>query len=786
MNFIQTIIRVAAVIAALAPRESAGQSQRKIELNDVFRIRTVSDPQISPDGAWVAYTVSAVDTAEDKANSDIWMVSWDGRRQVRLTSSKANEHAPRWSPDGRYLGFLSERDDAREVEQLWLLDRTGGEAERITDLPGGVSDYAWAPGGKRVALIVSDPDPDSTASSPDSSDQTTPKPIVITRYQFKEDETGYLDRRRSHLYLFELAGRKATLLTPGEFNELWPSWSPDGRAIAFVSKRRPDFDRTNNWDLYVVEASARAAPRQLTTFEGPDMDPQWGGRAPAWSPDGKHVAYVQGGPLKLIYYAGQKLAVVPAAGGPARVITPTLDRNALSPVWTADGSSLRFLLEEDRVTHVASVPAAGGPVQRLTQGRSMVSDLAAGPDGKMVVLSSTPQVPAEIFAVEAAGLRRLSHQNDSWLRGVRLASLEEISFKSRDGTPINGFMMRPLDYRFGTRVPAVLKIHGGPVYQFSNEFDLEWQLLAAEGFAVVAANPRGSSGRGEKFSTAIYADWGNKDTEDVLAAVDHAVSAGVADPDRLGVGGWSYGGILTNQVIARDRRFKAAISGAGLSNAFTGYGTDQYVREYEAELGTPWENADVYRRVSYPFFNAHKIVTPTLFLCGDKDLNVPLINSEQMFQALKSLGRETELVIYPGESHEIKIPSYRRDRQERYLAWYKRHLLKQGTPEARSTSANTSQIHADVSVEVENHNSSDITVYLVTSGLPQRLGMVTAMSTASFAFRAQRLNTAGSIRLRALPVAGTAHTSEPILVQPGQTISWTLQTDLDTSSWTVY
>jgi dipeptidyl aminopeptidase/acylaminoacyl peptidase len=786
MTFIQSIIRAAAMIAMLAPRDSAAQSQRTVELNDVFRLRTVSDPQISPDGAWVAYTVSAVDTAEDKANSDIWMVSWDGARHVRLTSSKANERAPRWSPDGRYLGFLSERDDAREVEQLWLLNRIGGEADRITDLPGGVSDYAWAPDGKRLALIVNDPDPDSAATSEDSTHQVTPKPIVITRYQFKEDETGYLDRRRSHLYLFELAGRKATILTPGEFNEVWPAWSPDGRTIAFVSKRRPDFDRTNNWDLYVVEASAGAAPRQLTTFEGPDMDPQWGGRAPVWSPDGKHVAYVQGGPLKLIYYAGQRLALVPAAGGPARVVTPTLDRNVLSHVWTADGSSIRFLLEEDRVTHVGSVAAAGGPVQRVTQGRSTVSDLAAGPDGKMVVLSSSPQFPAEIFAVEGAVLRRLSRQNDTWLRGVRLVPVEEVSFKSRDGTPVNGFMMRPLDYRTGTKVPTVLKIHGGPVYQFSNEFDLEWQLLAAQGFAVVAANPRGSSGRGEKFSTAIFADWGNKDTEDVLAAVDHAVSAGVADPERLGVGGWSYGGILTNQVIARDRRFKAAISGAGLSNAFTGYGTDQYIREYEAELGTPWENADTYRRVSYPFFNAHKIVTPTLFLCGDKDLNVPLINSEQMYQALKSLGRETELVIYPGEAHEIKTPSYRRDRQERYLAWYKRHLMKKGAPEARSTSASTSQIHADVSVEVENHNSSDITVYLVTGGLPQRLGMVTALSTASFAFRAQRLNTAGSVRLRALPVAGIAHTSEPILVQPGQTITWTLQSDLDTSSWSVY
>ena len=786
MTCIRRIIRIAAVIAALAPRETAGQSQRKVELNDVFRLRTVSDPQISPDGAWVAYTVSAADTAEDKANSDVWMVSWDGSRQVRLTSSKANEHAPRWSPDGRYLGFLSERDDDREVEQLWLLNRTGGEADRVTDLPGGVSDYAWSPDGKRLALIASDADPDSSASSADSSQQTTPKPIVINRYQFKEDETGYLDQRRNHLYLFDLASRKATILTPGEYNELWPAWAPDGRSIAFVSKRRADFDRTNNWDLYVVEAIAGSTPRQLTTFEGPDMDPQWGGRAPVWSPDGKHLAYVQGGPLKLIYYAGQKLAVVPAAGGPARVITPTLDRNVLSPVWTADASSLRFLLEEDRVTQVASVPAAGGPVERLTQGRSAVSDLAAGRDGKMVVLSSTPQFPAELFAVEGGVLRRLSRQNDSWLRGVRLASVEEISFKSRDGTPINGFMMRPLDYRAGTRVPAVLKIHGGPVYQFSNEFDLEWQLLAAQGFAVVAANPRGSSGRGEKFSTAIYADWGNKDTEDVLAAVDHVVSAGVADPDRLGVGGWSYGGILTNQVIARDRRFKAAISGAGLSNAFTGYGTDQYIREYEAELGTPWENADTYRRVSYPFFNAHRIVTPTLFLCGDQDLNVPLINSEQMYQALKSLGRETELVIYPGQAHEITTPSYRRDRQERYLAWFRRHLLKQGAPVGRNTSANTSPIRADVSVEVENHNSSDITVYLVTSGLPQRLGMVTAMSTASFAFRAQRLNTAGSVRLRALPVAGTAHTSEPILVQPGQTITWTLQSNLDTSSWSVY
>jgi dipeptidyl aminopeptidase/acylaminoacyl peptidase len=663
----------------IAAAQTAGQ--RKLTIDDLYRLREVSGPQLSPEGGWVAYTVSVPDAEKDRADKDVWMTSWDGRKNLRLTTSKSSEYAPRWSPDGRYLAFLSDRDDPREVAQVWLLDRAGGEAERITDLPGGVSGYAWSPDGKRMAIIASDPDPDSATVTPDTTQRTHP-PIVIDRYQFKEDETGYLDARRDHLYLFTLAGRRAEMLTPGQYNEQAPSWSPDGRSIAFVSKRRPEFDRTDNWDLYVIEARFGATPRQLTTFDGPDMDPDWGSRPPAWSPDGKFIAYVQGGPLRLIYYAGQKLAVVPAAGGSARVITPDLDRNVLSPMWSAKGDSILFLLEDDRVTSLASVSASGGSVKPITRGRRLVSDFSVGPDGRLAVLASTPAAPAEVFALEGGELRGLSRQNDGWLAKIRLAPVEEISFKSRDGTPIHGFLTRPIDYRAGTRVPRVLRIHGGPVYQFSNEFDFDWQLLAAEGFAVVAGNPRGSSGRGEKFSTAIWADWGNKDSQDVLAAVDYAVAQGVADPARLGVGGWSYGGILTNQVIARDRRFKAATSGAGQSNALAGYGTDQYVREYEAELGTPWGSPETWMRVSYPFFHADRIVTPTLFLCGDQDFNVPLLNSEQMYQALRSLGRETQLVIYPGEPHGIKKPSYQRDRLQRYLDWYSRYLNPNGAQAA--------------------------------------------------------------------------------------------------------
>lgn len=656
---------------------AGGQSAkgRMLTLGDLDSLRSVSDPEVSPDGAWVAYTVSMPDVTKDEWDSDVWMTSWNGRQSLRLTTSKSSEHAPRWSPDGRYLAFLSDRDDAREVDQIWLLDRGGGEAERITNLPGGVTDYAWSPDGRRLALIASDPDPDSAATSSDTSRHTTRRPIVIDRFQFKLDETGYLGVRRDHLYLFDLASRKTDLLTPGDYNEQSPSWSPEGRSIAFVSKRRPDFDRTNNWDLYLVEAKTGAVPRQLTTFEGPDHDPDWTNRAPGWSPDGKYLTYVQGGPLKLIYYAGQKVAVIPAAGGQAKVLTPTLDRNPLSPAFSREGGSVFFLLEDDRVFHLARVSVSGGSVERVVEGRQAISDLSVGPQGKIAVLASTPSQPSEIFAVEGGRLRKITGQNDNWLAGLRLAPVEEIGFKSKDGTEIHGFMVKPPGYRPGQRYPTILRIHGGPVWQYYNDFaNTDWQLFAASGYVVVAANPRGSSGRGEKFSTAIWADWGNKDGQDVLAAADYAVAQGVADPSRLGIGGWSYGGILTDLVVARDQRFKAAISGAGIGNALAGYGTDQYVREYEAELGTPWGNPEAWIRVSYPFLHADRIVTPTLFLCGEKDFNVPLLNSEQMYQALRSLGRETQLIIYPGEYHDIRKPSYRRDRLQRYLDWYGHYL----------------------------------------------------------------------------------------------------------------
>jgi dipeptidyl aminopeptidase/acylaminoacyl peptidase len=668
-----------------ATRDAGAAEKRPVTLDDLDDLREVGDPQIAPDGAWVAYTVSTTDRAADRTDSDLWMTSWDGARTLRLTYGKEQEHAPRFSPDGRFLAFLSSRGYEEGTDQVWLMDRAGGEAERITDLKGGVTDLVWSPDGRRLALVAEDAEPDAAPAGREDAGNPPPRPIVIDRFQFKLDQTGYLGRLRSHLYLLDPATRKPEILTPGPYDEYLPSWSPDGASLAFVTKRGQDFDRNDNWDIYVVGTRPGAAPRRLTVNDLDDCDPEWDSR-PAWSPDGASIAYPQGGPQKMIYYSVYQLAVIPAAGGTPRLLAPDLDRLVTQPRWSADGKAIYALVEEDRNVELARFPiSGGGKVDRIVAGRRLVSGFDLGPDGKVAVLSSTPNEPFEVAALDGVALRPLTRQNQELISRLRLATTEEFSARSKDGTSVSALLVKPPDYKPGTRYPALLRLHGGPVWQSYNEFRSDWQLFAARGYVVIGPNPRGGSGRGEAYARAIYADWGNKDTQDVLATVDYAVAQGITDPERLGIGGHSYGSMLTNYTIAQDTRFKAAVSGAGSSNALAEYGTDQYIREYEQELGVPWRNLDAYLKVSYPFLHADRIVTPTLFYCGDKDFNMPLLNSEQMYQALRSLGRDTQLIIYPGEYHSLTRPSFIRDELERSLAWYDRHLLTRpaataGTP----------------------------------------------------------------------------------------------------------
>jgi dipeptidyl aminopeptidase/acylaminoacyl peptidase len=666
----------------LASYAQSGASARPLALRDLTSMRDVADPQLAPDGAWVAYTVSRVDSAADKRDADVWMARTNGSQNLRVTTSPTSESRPRFSPDGKYLSFISSRnEDDGGNAQLWLLNRAGGEAEKVTKLKGSVSDYVWAPDGKHIAMIIRDADPDSLTAAQKAKKKTAP-PIVIDRFQFKKDVDGYLNQQRQHLYLFDVATRRLVNITPGVYDEYLPSWSPDSKQLVFSSKRGADPDRHDNFDLFIIDAQPGATARALLNTDVPESAPNYGSR-PAWSPDGKQIAFVQGGPKEQLVYALHQLMVVPVSGGSARPLTAGLDRNTTQPQWSADGKSIYFLLEDDRAESLMRVPAVGGKIEKVLAGQRQVGDFDMAGKGITVVLSSQPQQPSEVFALDKkGGLRPLSKQNDTWLKGISLGAVEPIQAKSKDGTMVSGFLIKPVGYKAGQKYPTLLRIHGGPVAQFGYGFSFEWQYFAANGYAVVVANPRGSSGRGLEYSKAIYADWGNKDTDDVLAVVDYAVAQGIADPDRLGVGGWSYGGIMTDQVIARDQRFKAAVSGASIANVLAGYGTDQYIRDYETELGTPWKDADVYMRVSYPFYHADRIKTPTLFVCGEKDFNVPLLNTEQMYQALKSLNVPTQLVIYPGQFHGVTTPSYVKDRYARYLNWYNKYLMTKGSAQA--------------------------------------------------------------------------------------------------------
>ncbi len=668
----------------------ADAQTRPLKVDDLFALREVSDPRISPDGRWVAYTVKTLDPKEDSGHTDVFMVPLAGGEALRLTASKKAETHPRWSPDGKYLAFLSARDEkeAKSEEkaktQVWLLPRVGGEAVRLTDFKASVSDLAWSPDGTRLALVVSDVDPDEPAAVSDDASQKpkTEKPIVIRRLQFKRDGEGYLREPRSHIHVLDVAPKTSVQVTSGPFDDSEPAWSPDGRRIAFVSNRTlPDADATQNTDVFVVGAREGQVPRALTTTPGSD-------HAPAFSPDGHWIAYVAGCNPGDLYYGTSHVAVVPVDGGTLRPLTASLDRNVSSPRFAPDGQSVLFLLEDGGNQHLARVALAGGAVERVVAGEREVQAFDVGPRGDLVVLESSPSQPAEVSTVAGGSLTRLTTVNDAFLKGIRLGRVERFRAKSADGTLIDGFLTLPPDYKPGTRLPAILRIHGGPAWLFSTGFEFQWQVLAAQGYAVVASNPRGSTGYGTAFSRAIWADWGNRDYQDVMAAVDHAVAMGVADPDRLGVGGWSYGGILTDYVIAQTPRFKAAVSGASASNILAGYGTDHYQYEYEVELGLPWKARDLWLRLSSAFFDVEKIATPTLFLCGSLDMNVPLLNSEQLYQALRRVGKvDTELVIYPGEWHDIEAPSHQKDRLERYIGWYDRYLRPESVTADRKPEA---------------------------------------------------------------------------------------------------
>ena len=700
---------ILALLLTLSAALLAQTAKHPLKIDDLARFHDVRDPQISPDGKWVAYVVSTVDVKEDKSNSHIWLASLDGKIDRQITFSQDSESSPRWSPDGNFLAFTSGRPGPNKGSQVWLLPRDGGEAYQLTDTKGRLQGFEWSPDSKRMALVIGDPDPDAdtntpaeTTGSPAAPANTpsgaapaatpprpkAPKPIVIDRYKYKQDVQGYLlSGRHSFIYLFDIATHKTERLTKGTSDETNPVWSPDGSRIAYTDNHGKDPDRDASASIFVTESKVSAEEKQIT----PESSRVGRGRVD-WSPDGKWIAFLEGDDKKWGAYNMEHLALVPSDGSAAPKRIPSveaLDRGISSPEFSPEGEWIRFLVADDRSVYPSRVNVASGKVERLKEPPIVVSNLRTE-HGETVLLSGGDEQTTEVYVVEGNSLRRLTHHNDKLLAELDLGKTEDVSFKSRDGvTEVHGLLTYPVGYQKGTKVPLLLRIHGGPNGQDQHSFSLERQWFAANGYAVLAVNYRGSSGRGQKYSRAIWADWGHHEVEDLMGGLDYVVKAGIADPDKLGVGGWSYGGILTDYMIASDPRLKAATSGAGTAFTVAFYGTDQYIIQYDYEIGPPWEAKawETYQKISYPFLHADKIKTPTLFLGGERDFNVPVQGSQQMYQALRSLGVETQLVIYPNEFHGINRPSYVRDRMERYLSWYDKYILHKSTPAPPATKA---------------------------------------------------------------------------------------------------
>jgi dipeptidyl aminopeptidase/acylaminoacyl peptidase len=646
------------VAATLTP--GSVQAGRPLSPEDWFRFQALSDLHIAPDGAAVAYLVTSYDKESDESRSALWMANWAGDASVQLTRGESVSE-PRFSPDGRYLSFLSARP-AEGKAQLWVLDRRGGEPRQLTHVTGELTGYEWSPDGQHVVLVM-------------RAGEKTPKPIVIDSFQFKADRDGYLSAAsRSHLYLLEVrSGACEPLTADSGKKESLPAWSPDGEQIAYVSDPMKGPEQTGIDEIDLIAARAGSTPRQLLSTWSPNRQKL------QWTADGTRLALLQGAEAKFNAYIMDSLAVLEVKSGEVRPLTDRLDRAVLSPAFAADGRSLEFAVEDDGNQYPARVTLASGAIERLG-GPMVVHELAAAA-GHTAVLVSSDRAPVEVYALEKAQLRPLSAHNQALFGELQLGSVEDISFRSRDGTAVHGQLVKPPDYVSGRRYPTIVWIHGGPNGQDDHSLELqgygpplERQLFATHGFVVLAINYRGSTGRGAKFARSILADWGHREVEDLLAGVDYAVGKGIADPARLGIGGWSYGGLLTDYVIASDTRFKAAISGAGSGNQLSTYGTDEYIVEYNAELGPPWRNPGLWLKVSYPFFHADRIRTPTLFLGGDKDFNVPIGGGEQMYQALRTLGVPAQLVVYPGEYHVLTRPSFLLDRFRRYLDWMDKYL----------------------------------------------------------------------------------------------------------------
>jgi dipeptidyl aminopeptidase/acylaminoacyl peptidase len=641
---------------------------------DVYELTNVGEPRISPDGSRVAYTVISLDREANEYRGAIWVTPLDGSAEPRpFTSGERRDTMPRWSPDGRWLAFTSNRGEKEQTAQLYVISAEGGEARRLTDLKEAIEDVAWSPDSKRLAFTARDRD-----EAYEEEDEKKRQPRRFTRVFFKLDSVGWTGDRRRHIWVVDLDGGEAQQLTDGDFEDEHPAWSADGGTIVFSALRSEKWDTELINRLYEIDADG-GEPRQLTGDEG-SYD------TPAFSPDGSRIAY-RFVPEDGTYPHHGQIGVMNADGSDPKLLTESLDRQCSpypdyrEPLW--DGERLVFNVEDGGNTHIYAVPADGSAAPELLVGGERVISSLDCRDGKLAFAASSHTTMRELYAGTEG--RRLTEVGRAFTNGRELVEPERFTAVSKDGTEVNAWVVRPAGFEEGKRYPTLLTIHGGPFSQYGTGFFDEFQVYSGGGYVVLFSNPRGGSGHSEEWGRAIRGPvggvgpgWGTVDYEDVTAVVDTALERfDFVDPDKLGVIGGSYGGFMTSWIIGHTTRFKAAISERAVNNLISMFGSSDLFWIFERQFGGPmWDNVDAYLERS-PSTYAKNIETPVLVLHSESDLRCNIEQGEHLFTLLRLLGKEVEMVRFPGESHELSrsgSPLHRVVRFETILDWFDRYL----------------------------------------------------------------------------------------------------------------
>ncbi len=681
------------------PAGSLCAAGRPLQLADYYRIETAATPAISPDGRWVVFVRNTTVEAENQHHRELWIAPSDGSAPAtRLTTPAFSAAAPKWSPDGKLLSFRSvRRASSGEAEgrggrggrggaggegDIWFLhmDRPGGEAFQI---PGVAGAPIFSPDNRWIAFLKRTP-PVRAAREPTPLERQLEQRFKGRTYDWmnvKADGRGFQPDPRdpsatppNELYLVAREGGTARQLTHLGVDAREPAWRPDSAALAFVSdSHQRDEYSYERADLWTIDLEGQL---HRLTDDGFEYD------SPAWSPDGRTLVFRRRQSLSQVIQLKQKFGAavdlyrMPAAGGPLQNLTAEWDLIPDAPTYSPDGKFLYFAAAEGGDTQLHRMPAGGGPVQQVTRSaRNLGGFSFTTAFDRMAYTASEPVHPAEAYAasIDGSGEKRVSALN-TWLGEVDLSTSDRIHFPSKDGTQVEGWVMLP--HTGKAPYPMVLAIHGGPHGAYGSAFDYEFQWLAANGYAVIYTNPRGSTGYGEKFLWATWAGWGKLDFEDVMAGVDFALAHYPIDRKRLAVTGYSYGGFLTNWIITQTDRFAAAMTGAGISNWLSDYGTADIPRTKESEFfGSPWDSAsnELMRSLS-PITYASNVKTPTLFVHGEADMRVPITEDEQMYTALKKRHVPAKFIRYPGNYHGGWPPWDMAHRYYQEVQWWKEFL----------------------------------------------------------------------------------------------------------------